>query len=427
MKSNMLSWLALNRSLLFTRLLQMSILAFMLGFNAIANVSLMLIFILWLVDSEIIDKLKHTFNNLYFWLFVSYLLITFLASFYSSDFSGGMKYVEMRLLLFMLPLIFAATKISKKYFDQVLIIFLMAVLLALGAGFFNSYLHYIHSGDTGFFYNDNLVSVVDKQATYFGLYINLSLVLCIYILRKLSISWKLKLLTVMCMVILIVGQMLLAVRAAILTMVIIGIAHLIFYSFNKNIKYGIGMLIAGLLVILSSFFILPQMTNRFKSMASNLEYDFENPNPVNHFNGEIKKENWNGLTLRLALWHCGIDIIKENPLFGTGTGDYDEAMAEQFKEKNFIYAREMNFGVHNQYLYSWISFGIIGILLHLTMIFAPMFDAFKRKNYLYIFFIIVIAFAMLTENTLNRYFGIYFYAVMNSFFFFLPKNYKTSY
>ncbi len=80
---------------------------------------------------------------------------------------------------------------------------------------------------------------------------------------------------------------------------------------------------------------------------------------------------------RLLMWQAGIEIIKDNPIFGLGP-KMAELMEPYYKkiakENNHNFQHAPSVGVHNIYLQNWIDFGILGflgfLLMFLTVILA---------------------------------------------------------
>lgn len=412
------SWARDNSELLVTTLIQLSLVLFILGFHALTNTTVIVCTALVLFINDLKANMR-VLSNKYFLSFISFLLLTAVSVLWSANTKEGLKYVELRLLLLLFPYIFCSVSISVKSLRKIFLTFISALILGLIVGGLNSSYNYWLTVDSGYFYNDNLVGILNKQATYFSIYINCGIIALVYLYNRGNNVARWIFLGIGATFVF--ALLLLAVRTSILTFVLL-IILISIYQIIKNASRKKGILgIIGLFFVLLLIFTLPQTANRFKSLTTNLDYQFDNPNPVNHFNGEITSDNWNGLNLRRALWHCGKDIIKQQPLLGVGGGDYKEAMITQFESKNFKYALQQNFGIHNQFLYAWISFGAIGLLVFLSSILIPMIFAYDKQNFLFLAFILIFLISFLTENTLNRYIGVYFYGLFNSLLFFCDE------
>lgn len=418
MKNNILRLAGNKRTALACLFLKAAILAFIFGFFKIANVLMIVFAAVWLFDKHILTKVNHSFGNKYVWLFISFFLITLIGFLHSEDLKVAGKFLEMRILIFLLPVIICSMSFEKKQWSDILRIFSFSTLLALIIGLFNSFYLYRETGDSGYFFNDNLTLILNNKAAYFGLYVNLSIVLLLFFLKDDRKNyWYYAALALLTMF-----QFLLATRISILILFLIAVLSFFYIIKSYSAKVIATVAICFGVIITVSALLMPQTINRFESMLSSFDYRFDNPNEVNHFNAkEMSQVNWNGLTIRLALWDCGLEVIKENPWVGVGTGDYDQEFRNQLEEVNFIYAKKLDFGVHNQYLYTWISFGLLGLLVFLASLLIPAYSAYKAKNYLFLLILMVFAISFLTETVLNRYLGIFPYVVLTSLIFFQYK------
>lgn len=124
---------------------------------------------------------------------------------------------------------------------------------------------------------------------------------------------------------------------------------------------------------------------------------------------------------RLELWKCALEAASNNYVFGNGFGNTQKLLNECYKSKGFDHYAQLNYQTHNQYLSSFARGGIMGLGVILIVLLFPLFLAIKNKNYLYVSFLIIILVCCLTENVLNRHFGIVFYAFFNSLFYFIPN------
>ena len=121
---------------------------------------------------------------------------------------------------------------------------------------------------------------------------------------------------------------------------------------------------------------------------------------------------------RFEFWKTAIIIIKENFLFGVGTGDIKNAFENQYEKMNSPLAKEWRLRSHNQFLAIGAAFGIIGISWFLISLFYPLLREKKSKDYLYMIFFIIAFLSMLTEDTLESQAGATFFAFFNSLLLF---------
>lgn len=121
---------------------------------------------------------------------------------------------------------------------------------------------------------------------------------------------------------------------------------------------------------------------------------------------------------RFEFWKAAIGIIKENFLFGVGTGDTKNAFEYQYEKMNSPLTKESRHRSHNQFLAIGTAFGIVGISWFLISLFYPLLLEKNFQDYFYSTFFIIAFLSMLTEDTLETQAGATFFAFFNSFFLF---------
>ncbi|MBL0330992.1 MAG: O-antigen ligase family protein [Bacteroidetes bacterium] len=125
------------------------------------------------------------------------------------------------------------------------------------------------------------------------------------------------------------------------------------------------------------------------------------------------------LTQRFEFWKAAMGIIKDNLVFGVGTGDVKMAFEAQYDKMNSPLTKEWRLRSHNQYLSIGVAFGLVGLIWFLITLFYPMVLKGKTFDYLYITFLLIAVVSFLTEDTLETQAGVTFYAFFNSFFLFI--------
>jgi len=128
--------------------------------------------------------------------------------------------------------------------------------------------------------------------------------------------------------------------------------------------------------------------------------------------------------LRWVYWQSAYNIIKENSLFGVGTGDVQDAFNQKHEETSVISEKYWR-RAHNQYLTYFVSFGILGGIYFIIFLLYPIVVLKQYRDYIYICFISISMLSMLTEDTLETQVGITFFAYFNTLLIF--KKRKSSF
>ena len=176
----------------------------------------------------------------------------------------------------------------------------------------------------------------------------------------------------------------------------------------------------------------------------------------------LREDNGN-YDARKFIWKEGLEVIKNNWLIGTGSGDATDALTARYfrlisgnplteskvsqtqksnngaflskrdsisihnihekqlsvYSKNLLetrihhykiaYQREYNF--HNQYLQTFGAIGVFGFLILCFLIIYPVYLSIKKKDYLAISFLFIVGASCLTESIFERQAGVAFYAL----------------
>lgn len=126
--------------------------------------------------------------------------------------------------------------------------------------------------------------------------------------------------------------------------------------------------------------------------------------------------NGHSLLQRLEFWKTGMSIAKNNALLGVGVGDVQDQFDLSYKVHDSILLPENRKRAHNMYLTVWITFGIAGAILFLSMLFNFLMINFKRREILALLFMVISMSSFLTEDTLETQTGVTFFALFYAIF-----------
>lgn len=140
---------------------------------------------------------------------------------------------------------------------------------------------------------------------------------------------------------------------------------------------------------------------------------------IDHYMGGGNPQG-HSVTQRLIFLRNGWRVFVRNPLFGTGTGDYANAVARQYVADQTILDPEFRRLPHNQYLTSLGTFGIAGAALFWLFILWPAVITGSFRKSLFLFFFLIMFLSMVTEDTLETHTGVTFFALFYSLFITLP-------
>ena len=124
----------------------------------------------------------------------------------------------------------------------------------------------------------------------------------------------------------------------------------------------------------------------------------------------------------MLIWSASNQVISENLLLGTGTGDAKDALLVEYANRGMTGALSHKLNAHNEYYQVFVSIGLIGFLLLLMCLFLPLYNGFTSSNWIYILFLLIIILNFVSESMLETQAGVLFYAFFNSLLCFNRNN-----
>jgi O-antigen ligase len=361
---------------------------------------------------------KASFNSLFcillfvFWLFFTVknfgkmrLLIIGLTSvlfwlallgmLYTANVEEGLFRFQQKTLLLLLPLVFGTIQLTEAEVGKIATVFVLGVLAACIICLLTASLHWVQFGSSEHFFSLYLVDdvIVDLYPYILALLCLASMVLLSEsFLGKLQLDpfFKKPFIGISLIVFFTTFILLLSVKQLIVALIL----GVLLYAIRINRAHSFVLLTCAILMIASSIFIMPTLRVRVEEALS--EQNKENPLDQN----PAGASPLNGVALRRALWICVLDVIKENPWIGVGSGDGQDELQKAYANREFVLAADYNrYNAHNQYLQVAVNFGIIGLSIWACSFVA--LGAIFKKNWLFLTLMSLVLFSMLTESLLE--------------------------
>jgi hypothetical protein len=118
---------------------------------------------------------------------------------------------------------------------------------------------------------------------------------------------------------------------------------------------------------------------------------------------------------------ASLALIKQNFWFGVGTGDLEDALIGEYKEMGSELKNQYLFHAHNQFIAFFITFGIFGFLWFFVALIYPPFKERYFNDFFYLVFFLIMAFSMLSDDTLETQAGATLFAFFMTFLLFGRK------
>lgn len=340
------------------------------------------------------------------WTIVLFFIWLWVSLFLSENKSRGFRYMDTRLSLFYLPVSMGLLSLTRMWRNKALLIFswvttaamLYCLLVAAQAA------HRLN--DASLLYNDSLTLPLYRQSAYVALLVNIALFVQGWWLFMSPLSRVKKTLLFVNIIFLLVASYLLASRNMLLVLCVGTVGFVGYYIFSKKAYLvGFTLLLGLFMVVFAVFKIFPKTGNRFKEFTYT-RYDYNNQGKESHYNMAVDSTQWNGVNLRLAIWSCGWELFKRQPLAGVGLGDKQDALFEKYKEKQFAFAYATKKSVHSNFVDVLYSTGAIGFLLFFAgWVLLPVVYVLKKEDGLGFLMVLTIVSAMVTEIYFDRTIG----------------------
>lgn len=339
--------------------------------------------------------------------------LNLLAITYSTNKQAGFNLSVRQLAIFLFPVLFSIMHIDlHRHGRKLICIFGFSCTVTV------TYLYYdacrtiavfklpLSSLFTANFMNHNFSLPIGIHATYLSLYIAFAIIAFLVLLLQ-GTAGKQKWLFITAAIILVIGLIQLSSRAVFISFLIIVniILPFILFSGKKRMVFCLLAVLASALVIL--------LINKVPSFKT-------------RYVSELKTDLTDKVTIientepRLARWEAILELIKQSPFIGYGNGSENELLQDKYFEKRLYISYLNEFNTHNQYLAALLKTGIAGLLLFLFTIFYGYSTAFKRRDLLFVSFMVMVSVVSLSENLLDLNKGIFFYGFFFSMLLLFP-------
>ncbi|MFM2156754.1 MAG: hypothetical protein RL516_1503 [Bacteroidota bacterium] len=341
-------------------------------------------------------------NEKYLWLLPVFYGLHVVGVLWSTNYGQAGLDLQIKMTLLLLPIILSSFQIDALFMNKVRRYFIGGVLVSCIYLLSIAFYSYFKTGKAiVFFYSELSDSIM--HPTYFSLYLNAAL---LFVFHEMLLSSHRRTIWMGAafMIVFFVMIVLLSARTAEATAFISLFVMIVLYWKQKGSYRFIYPLLFVFTVTIVAQVLLLKYSNRF----SQVEVAVNNTAPVS-------SNSYNSTTGRIEIWKETISILPQFWLIGTGTGDVKDVLNTTYHDNNFSYGYEKSLNTHNQYLQSFLTLGIIGLVLLVLSITIPWF---MRINYHPLLLMLLFIFALncITESMLEAQRGAIFFALMISIF-----------
>jgi O-antigen ligase len=371
---------------------------------------IILLVLSWLVSPNLGSRIKKALSNNYMWLFISFYLMHLLGMLYTENLEFGRYDLEIKLSFLVFPFVFASfPAISSKSYYNIGLAFIIGCAIACLADLGMGLVNYTESGNI----KDMLYGRLSffHHPSYFAMYLVLgtSIMLHGLLLVPEDVPVSNKRLYFILVPFFICMTILLMAKSGILSMGILLLITLAYLLIRKRFAPVVVLSLALIVAIMGSMWVAPGV---FSRIQTSWEVIMQRSDPIDPTSVESTAE-------RVLVWEQAIELVKEHPLLGVGTGDIKDALVEKYVLSGLVGVVSEKLNAHNQFLQSFAALGLFGFLSLALGLLLPAVMAVKKGNSVFFIFIVIISINALTESILEVQAGVVFYAFFNSFFMFL--------
>ena len=173
-------------------------------------------------------------------------------------------------------------------------------------------------------------------------------------------------------------------------------------------------IIAGIFILIIPFIIInqiPSVSMRFKDLSNTLK-DSKDANIDSQY-GSLAR-----MAIIQSMYHLSIDNLP----WGVGTGDIKDKITKYYVSKGSKTITTQYLNAHNQFAQSTIALGIPGLVFLFGFIVMGLITAYRKRNLIFLSFILLISIHMLFESMLEQQAGVIFITLFYALFCIWEKN-----
>jgi O-antigen ligase len=353
------------------------------------------------------NKLKNLLIPKYLVFILMYFL--FLVSFFNTkDLLNYNKLIFLELPLLIFPLFFSQYHLSAIVIKKVLQFYVIITCIVCLGTIINFALDYKQQTEN--IINAKAIPAITGIVHYqFALLIVIAIVCCYSLIHHQKIQKKK--LWICLMWFLILAIHLLAYRTALFAFYFLLALYLYKIFGNSN------QLRSKLIVIFSCLSLLVLAVLFYKPLNLKIKVTYQDISKI------INHENFNDYSIaqRYAATLNSFEIIKKNIWFGVSPADVGAEMKVQYEIDSYLLVPKNRIGIHNQYFFYFMSFGIIAFVFWTVLWFYNIVKSYLEKNAGF-YILIIASLVFLIDNFFQIQLG--FTSIL--LFYYLLYTVKTS-
>lgn len=366
-----------------------------------SNILLVIVAALLIIRKDYLLDLKKSICHSTLLSLIALFGIYAISILWSDNKAHGGFILEKHLSLLIIPLaIIPAISYLRPHIRHILSCFVFGMLLAFGWLFYQYFTNYQLTIDIGHFFREVAVHHVQLHPSYLAMYTGFAFAVVAVKLIFTSGTRFGKVLLFILLLTLFTFILMTGARMPLLALLVI--TFVLASDALLELRYG-WLLSSGLLILMVLVGYYSLQTPLLKSRVTELSHTAFKPPKDIYFNS---------VNLRVAQFLCSKELISQHWLAGVGIGDVQDKLNNCYQQYDWSPALyERSYNSHNQYLQTWLSSGVAGLLILLFILSVPLW---KGTNRLHLILTILFAICCLTESMLEKNKGIVFFVFFYS-------------
>ncbi|MHC1704363.1 MAG: O-antigen ligase family protein [Tenuifilaceae bacterium] len=384
---------------------------------------LLIMLFVWFIEGKWQGFFFQIKKNIIAQIMIFFWLLHLIGVLYSTNWQYGLSDVQQKLSLLIFPIVVLGfSNVESLSRDKVLKVFLAGSIISGFICLINATINSI-SLESGRLIFSSIPTDYDYEnffkyerlsflhhPTYLSMYFSFAILIAFKFYKEISVGKIDKMIYSLIIIFLTILIFLLNSRIGMITGFLVIIIGMVWLNRRNILRLFIASL--GIISITSILFVMS-----FNSLNDALV-------EVKYSAGFIFNRGLSDSSedMRLKIWDCVPNVMKNNYLFGHGTGDFHIVLNKEYVSQDMKEAYENNLNAHNQFLETLISLGLVGLMTLVFLVVYPIIASIKERRSLFFncLFILIISLNFMTESILSRIGGVIFF----SFFYCLLFMYK---
>ncbi len=362
-----------------------------------------LLFLLWIIEGNFKNKFIILKTNRVIFMFFLFVIYNYISLFWTNEIELSINYVGAYFYYF--PFVIMLTSLKKEYLPKLINVFLLAMFLSeiVNYGIYLDFWTTAHNELQEKLFGNELPRAFMGHSAYSLFLAFASLLLLNKFIYESSLKYKYLYLSFF--VITFISLMVSGGRTGLLPFIITLFIYILFNIKRIKIKNIIIFLTLIISLLAISFSTIKVTNERFSQAKMDIQ---------NIFEGEFNSS----FGLRIALVELGIEVVKENPIFGVGIKENLVAALElsktpEYKKYDYFSTWSKKDNYHNQYIEIATQLGLVGLTIFLLFLYYIAKIKISNSEYFNIklIFVSMLIFGITTTGMFHHRFPIGLFAL----------------